>query len=77
MSNRPDPPEIFPGWKPYPGWAPYCLVCDTMRRMEARDYGWQCACCHNRIGHDLKHYNGDEAGHHARPAAYAAPCEGY
>lgn len=49
--------ETANGKPPYPGWRPYCLVCPTMSRMVARDYGWQCVGCSNKIKHDLTHYD--------------------
>jgi hypothetical protein len=35
-----------------PEYRPYCLRCDTMRRMEHRDYGYECSVCHNKCAHD-------------------------
>lgn len=46
---------------PYEGWRPYCLVCNTMMRMETRPYGFQCVSCKNKIKHDLTHYSGGSA----------------
>jgi RNA polymerase-binding transcription factor DksA len=28
-----------------PEYRPYCMSCSTMRRMEHRDYGYQCSVC--------------------------------
>lgn len=39
------------GW--YAGWKPYCLMCSTVNRMEAKDYGFQCNTCKNMIGFNL------------------------
>lgn len=35
-------------------WKPYCLMCSTIERMGKRDYGFECMCCKNMIGFDLK-----------------------
>jgi len=41
---------------PYIGWRPYCLMCDTMLRMESMPYGFRCSVCRNEINHDLTHH---------------------
>ena len=40
-----------------PAWRPYCLVCDTMMRMEKTDYGYKCRACRNEINRDLTHHS--------------------
>lgn len=34
-------------------WQPYCLMCNTVARMQKRDYGFECHQCGNMTGWDL------------------------
>ena len=57
------PPPVSPERKPdfippYEGWSPYCLKCNTVKRMKATTFGWQCVACNNPIGRNLQHWNG-------------------
>ncbi len=51
--------EAYYSKQSYPNWKPYCMKCDTMHRMEIRDYGWQCSKCRNKIDFNLMHLRED------------------
>lgn len=37
----------------YEGWEPYCMKCDTIKRMDKTEDGWQCSNCRIKIGKHL------------------------
>ena len=42
-------------FKEDPNYRPYCLVCDTINRMQRTSFGFQCNCCKNTINEEMTH----------------------